>query len=198
MAAGRQGSRGYCGRSAKAWRLLPQGACWLARTGAALLACSRSHLATSPEANAGARSPRADQAVMPARARRDGLGTESKPVEGIRIVTERRAECSIHEVDLAPVGTAPVRPHGEAEPPTCRSWSNSETLRRDAPGPVREARPGVCEFLPRSRPKPSRRPVMRIWSRAASLGARLSRACMALRARLTSTRSIWSRGPRRG
>src|SRR5438132_920883 len=35
---------------------------------------------------------------------------------------------------------------------------------------------------------PSRRPTMRMWSRVGSLGARLSSACTALRARLSSTR----------
>ena len=39
---------------------------------------------------------------------------------------------------------------------------------------------------------PSRRPVMRIWSRAGSRAPRASSACTALRATLTSTRNIWS------
>ena len=88
-------------------------------------------------------------------------------------------------------GRGPVRRRWQGQGRCRRAAPRSGMPRTDGRGPS-AGTPGPVSETSMIATEPSRRPVMRICSVAASLRGRLSSACAALRTRLSRTRNSWS------
>ena len=103
---------------------------------------------------------------------------------------EGRPDGAVDQPDLAAVGAHQFGRDGEPEPALpvrVEPWNASNKCAR-----ARPSSPGPVSDTSITTTAPSRRPVMRTWSRPGSRAARLSSACTALRARLSRIRNSCS------